>query len=675
MIIDDSLKTFRRYTAFAFTFALIIRLLPLIDLHDSPLPIWSPDAGLYGYYAQTLLAGHPLPWSAEYLPGHLIAAIAQLSGAPLDWIMLILPIVLASLIVLPVMLIGLALNNLRLGFFAAMLTAVSANYYTRSHLGYMDTDGLNLFFPYLAIALWMLALLRPSLLAAAGGALALVLFRGWYHSSAAILLALIAAALLYTLIFARKERLGWQLVLLAALSLAPLPPLFAAGAILLLTAAFQFAGDRLDYRPYLVLIILGILSAPFLIDVGSYLDRAQAYMQTLQTLTLTTSSQTLHFTNVLTTVQEAQSAPIYQINPLFEGLIVYVPLALFGFLWLIRQHPVVMLGLPLLLLGMLCHLSGIRFSMFAAPALALGFVALAQLFSTRLNRHLIWVMLPLALTLMLYNITLFNRHIGPFYFEKQEVSALRAYAQEAPGDELLISWWDFGWPLWYYTGRNTTLIDNGLHGADTYLVARMLTATDDATVVGAARFAAAHRAPGHLEALPYALQHRSLEAIVQSLPRFRTDGAKPAAILLHRDMLLTLPAIQSIARRDPLQPTQPIHPAEFYVSRLLAPPTAQHIEADTFTFDPQRGIIQGRDGPRAQVAALVVSTQGKVASERRYSTRSNYFLIIFEGTHALYMERAVFESFLIQALLLDRYDEKLLQKVVDTGRMKLLRLR
>jgi hypothetical protein len=60
---------------------------------------------------------------------------------------------------------------------------------------------------------------------------------------------------------------------------------------------------------------------------------------------------------------------------------------------------------------------------------------------------------------------------------------------------------------------------------------------------------------------------------------------------------------------------------------------------------------------------------------KNYNRRSPMNLIIYNDAKALYMDGTVYGSFLIQALVLDNYDHNLFEKVADTGKMKIFKVK
>ena len=66
-----------------------------------------------------------------------------------------------------------------------------------------------------------------------------------------------------------------------------------------------------------------------------------------------------------------------------------------------------------------------------------------------------------------------TNHILHPVFSSQSVKLIRNFDKQLNKKDFIITWWDYGWPLWYYTKANT-LIDNGKHFEDNYIVSKLL---------------------------------------------------------------------------------------------------------------------------------------------------------------------------------------------------------
>jgi dolichyl-diphosphooligosaccharide--protein glycosyltransferase/undecaprenyl-diphosphooligosaccharide--protein glycosyltransferase len=645
---EASVRTLLFYVLFAYLFSVAVRLILFFQtrsvesfwLNGDPLPIWSPDAGLYGFYAKQLLAGHHYPYVAEYMPGHLIASIVSTFGFNIDWVMFLLPAFLSSLVVIPTVLMGYALKQLRIGFLAALIAGIGINFYTRSHLGYMDTDILNLFFPYMAIVSFILALQQRSYLWGVLFLLSLIGFHYWYHSSLVIIAALVGMALLI------------------------IPIVFKNRLVLIGTA-------------------LVIIVALFSVDSTKIIQRASDYVTSSHALVIKGASGTYHFTNTLGTVAEAVESSLFKISPVLVATEVYFALALLGYLLLVITRPIFLMALPLVILGVGASELGMRFSMFATPILAFGFIYLLYVLQNIIPfKKLAIIGTVMALGMMLYNILLINATASPYFFKKNDVITLKEFAKQSDSNALIYSWWDYGWPLWYYTGQKNTLVDNGRHGSDTYLIAKLLLSANQNFVANASRYFSQKqleaRKKHSAEVLPYIIKTENLNDIFQELnyniPVEKKDRA--TYLMLHRDMFLTFKTLEEFATTD-LDTGNNNPTMELYISDLLKPysPKDPIIHGDTFKCDLRNGIMMGSDGAKAQVNGIIISNGGKIAAAQQYNKKANYILIIYNNTKAIYLDMRAFKTFLVQALLLDRYDKSLFTKVVETQKFKILKLR
>ncbi len=645
---DASIRTLFLFMALAYLFAVAIRLILWFQhagidaywLEGNPLPIYSPDAGLYGYYAKQLLAGATYPFVSEYMPGYLVYFLVSTFGFHIDWVMFLLPAFLSALIVIPVIIMGYATGLLRVGFYAALIGSIGINFYTRSHLGYMDTDTLNLFFPYLAVASILLALQKKSLVWGVIFIFSLLGFYYWYHSSLVIIAALAVMALMMTLVMLKSRIAG-------------------------------------------IATLLIIIAALVVVDISSITKRMSDYVGSEQAITLQGAHETYHFTNTLGTVSEAIDTSILKISPMLVGTEVYIILATVGYLLLIIARPIFLVALPLLALGYAASFLGMRFSMYATPILAFGFVYLLYL----LGQFLSYKKLPLlgtvaALVLMLYNIVIVNNSVAPYFFKKDDVIALQKFATINKKNDLIYSWWDYGWPLWYYIGNNNTLIDNGRHGSDTYLVSKLLTSPNQNFVANAMRYFSQKHREGvaqHIpEVIPYVIQTNDLNEILQELtyniPVSQRD--RTTYIMLHRNMLLTFPIIEKFANTDIYKGTSHVN-AELYISDLLEPhhPKKPIVRGDTFTLDLRRGEIVDQSGRSSTIHGVIISNNGMLTAARQYDKHSDYILIIYNNTKAIYLNMNAFNTFMVQALLLNKYDTDLFESVVHTPRFKILKLK
>ncbi len=644
-----SLSTLIVYMSLAYIFGVLIRLIlwnQLIPMESfwidgDPLPIYSPDAGLYGFYAKQLLAGTIYPMNAEHMPGYLIYWIVGIFSVNIDWVMFLLPAFLAPLVALPIVLMGNVYHQAKLGFFAALIGVIGINFYTRSYVGYMDTDTLNLFFPYMAIASFMMALSRRSILWGIIGLVFLGAFYYWYHSSLVIITSILLMLLILTPFILRSK-------IIAILS------------VLLIVIGLIFVGPQ------------------------KILKRTADYVESNASIVLQSKTESYHFVNALDSVSEAQKVSIFSTHELYVGMMPYVLFATLGFILLSLAQPLFLMALPMIVLGYMASYTGIRFAMFSTPVFALGFVGFSFIFAQFLAKRkeilkysAILISL-VAVALMIVNILRVNPSFIPSAFTHNDVKVLREFALQSKQNDLLVSWWDYGWPLWYYTGRNNTLVDNGRHGADTYLVANLLLSREKDFVPNALQYFGDKRR-GIYSILPRLIHKENIIERFNDLKKNRPEKASKRDIyfMLHRDMLLTFKTLEDFAYND-LETGEKIQGnSQLYISNLLHPYSKKEpiIKGDTFDFDLRNGMIKDNDGKSMQIQGVIIVENNKVIAAKRYNPRSPMTLIIYNKTKAIYLDHIALNSFLIKALLFDQYDKTRFIKVAESATFKILKLK
>lgn len=171
--------------------------------------------------SEYLPASTPAEWEPQRTPrrlpllAELIAAAIPFAGSAERAGLLLTP-VLASLFVLPLFLYAWKIGEPAAGLIAALTGAFAPVYLSRTQLGFVDTDCLNLFFPWLA-SLLILSIDRSARrsrvwLTSAVLGLVLYLFFRWYEKAA-------ISAFYWTVLVSwlLLQRRGWRETAIAAL--------------------------------------------------------------------------------------------------------------------------------------------------------------------------------------------------------------------------------------------------------------------------------------------------------------------------------------------------------------------------------------------------------------------------------------------------------------------------
>jgi len=91
--------------------------------------------------------------------------------------------------------------------------------------------------------------------------------------------------------------------------------------------------------------------------------------------------------------------------------------------------------------------------------------------------------------LMIYpNITHIINYRVPTVLNKAEVQDLVKLDEVASSKDYTLTWWDYGYPVWYYSDTST-LIDGGKHNNDNYIISKIMFSTSPAQVANLSQLA------------------------------------------------------------------------------------------------------------------------------------------------------------------------------------------
>ena len=195
----------------------------------------------------------------------------------------------------------------------------------------------------------------------------------------------------------------------------------------------------------------------------------------------TDSSLQLHFFSVLQTVREAGKISFETFANRISGHTSIFILSVVGYIWLSFKKPIMLLGVPLVGLGFIAYVGGLRFTVYAIPVLAFGIafliVELSSMTQTKERRYIMLGILTLAI---LYpNIEHIRAYKVPTVFTQNEVKVLDELKKVSSREDYIISWWDYGYPIRYYANTRTLIDGNKHSGSVNFPVSYMLTHPQD----------------------------------------------------------------------------------------------------------------------------------------------------------------------------------------------------
>lgn len=492
----------------AFTFSFAVRLIWVQNFFDTQqfkfngeFMINTNDGYYYAEGARDILANKTentndlSPFTSA--ASKLTAFIAKVLPFSFETIIFYMPAFFSSLLVIPLILIGRTFGKLEVGFVAALIGSIAWSYYNRTMVGYYDTDFLNIVLP--AILLWSLiwAIDTKKNVYLFITALDILVYRWWYPQSVALefafvgLIALFALYQYFTLkkdkIEDRKQAFVYSLKLISIMLIAMMMVNGYIRAILVIAIFFLFANKKYDKYIYYILIasLIAFLSTGGLQLIWGKLE-GYVFAQSVKS---STDGLGLHFFTVMQTIREANTIPFETFANRISGHTITFIASIIGYLYLIIRFPIMLLALPMLGLGFLALSGGLRFTIYAVPIMALGLGFLVYEISNYIAKNFIkenaqdvvkYSLLSFITVFALYpNIKHVQEYKVPTVFNNNEVQVLHKLKDIVSQEDYVVAWWDYGYPLRYYSDVKT-LVDGGKHsGAQNYPVSFILTSPQE----------------------------------------------------------------------------------------------------------------------------------------------------------------------------------------------------
>ncbi|MBJ18198.1 MAG: hypothetical protein CL933_02125 [Deltaproteobacteria bacterium] len=387
---------------------------------------------------------HPLRPSPPPLLSVLAAGIAKLTRISLNWIGVILPAVLGTLVALPLYGLGRLFRGPVMGLSSALLGVLPAAYVYRSSLGRFDTDCLIVTLTMSGIFFFLRFAEekgRRRYLFLVAGLLNYAIFLWWWDQATHVVTPISLFPLLVALVFHYRPPRPEALVLLS---------LFCAGTLLVLTIT---GWDVLQQ------ILRSIMSA------HGYLSKAP--VGDFPNMGLSVSEQGRH-SFALIMERAAGSWPVFV-------------LSIGGLFLLLRERPTkfIFLSVPILL-GGLSFSSASRFEMFLGPVCALGGGFLVSEIWQRRTRSLLAVPAALVLTGLAAGSMIHGYHRTTNWppIHPSTVQGMELAQSKTPPESVLWTTWGYGYAINYWA-RRATMNDGQVHTGERTVYNFIPFATDD----------------------------------------------------------------------------------------------------------------------------------------------------------------------------------------------------
>jgi len=615
--------------------------------------------------------------------------LAKFTPLSLETVILYMPTFVSSLVVIPVILIARLYNRTVWGFFAALLGSVAWSYYNRTMTGYYDTDMFSAMAPMFIVYFLMRSTVDFDLKSAWYAALAIVFYPFLYDQGLSLIYAMGIIYGAYMVWYHRREKMAYASMLLVFSALfpykilgadAPWYYLIGAGAVtavyLLLRRHMQNVSvstlRRITAAAFLLFLLAGNVFGLIWTKVTSYL------------VTGTADEAGLHYFAVNQTVREAGKIPFDIFAKRISGSQIGLVLSLIGYAVLVMRHRAFLLALPLVGIGIFALWGGLRFTVYAVPVAAMGATYLFWLIGEYIvkEKKLRLGFVATATAAMLYpNITHIINYKVPTVLNGSEVKDLTALDKQASSKDYTIAWWDYGYPIWFYSDTST-LIDGGKHNDDNFIVSKILQTDSPALAANLARLAVetyeknGHKVVTHTlfaDADPNDVLAK-LEKGTYPLPPKTRD----IYLYLPYRMLGIFPTVMKFGNLD-LTTGEPLREPIFFPLRIVAGKGGQWQLENGSVLDVQAGILH--DGQqKARIRYLItarVRKNGKIdVRGKAYAHQARLVAVMLQSYGQLVlMDAETFNSMYVQMFMLGRYDKRYFEPAVVSPYSRIYRLK
>jgi dolichyl-diphosphooligosaccharide--protein glycosyltransferase/undecaprenyl-diphosphooligosaccharide--protein glycosyltransferase len=484
----------------AYLFSFVARLIWVWQFKDNPAFYWNDQlmintkdgyffASAVDYLLNGIHTNNPRVGIAiESYPGMVYFSylLAKFTPMSLETTILYAPTIVSSLIVIPMILIGKLLRLPWVGFFSALVGSIGWSYYNRTMTGYYDTDMFSVLLQFTVLYLFLLTLHSKRLISILALAIGLLIYPLFYPQGLSLVYAMFILWVIYQFIFYRDEQHSYLAITVASIALWSTIPLIKIVIIVAIMVIFNKLQKELDQKK-LLYMALGSLFLFFIFGNVFQLIFSKVFDYTDRGL----KEEGLHFYQVIQTVREAGAIPWDTVaNRVLGGWIPLV-LSVMGYFLLVIRKKEFLIALPLIGVGVFAHWAGLRFTVYAVPVAAISAVYLFFLIANRFvanHKAKILLMALLSMGLIYPNIIHIIGYKVPTVLNNTEVKDLKALDKIASDKDYTLTWWDYGYPIWFYSDTST-LIDGAKHNNDNFIISKIMFSTSPQQVANLSRLA------------------------------------------------------------------------------------------------------------------------------------------------------------------------------------------
>ncbi|WP_279176830.1 STT3 domain-containing protein [Campylobacter insulaenigrae] len=688
----------------AFTFSVLCRLYWVAwasEFHEfffnNQLMITTNDGYAFAEGARDMIAGFHQPNDLSYFNSSLSTLtywLYKILPFSFEGIMVYMSTFFASLIVIPIILIAREYKLTTYGFIAALLASIANSYYNRTMSGYYDTDMLVLVLPMLVLLSFIRLTIDKDIFTLLLSPIFIMIYLWWYPSSYSLNFAMIGLFALYTLIFHRKEKIFYLAIIVMIIALSMLAWYYKLTLIVLLFVIFALKEEKINFYIIWSLIFASILILFLSGGLDPVLYQLKFYIFKSNDVQNLKEAAFLYF-NVNETIMEVNTIDLEVFMQRISSSVAVFILSFIGLFFLCKDHKSMFLALPILALGFVALVAGLRFTIYAVPVMALGFGYFLHIFITFLRRKKIFSNFKnINIILILASIfALVPAMVHIYYYKSStvftsyEAQILDDLKQKAQREDYVVAWWDYGYPIRYFSDVKT-LIDGGKHlGKDNFFSSFILS-KDPISAANMARLSVEYTEKSFKENYPDILKamikdynQTNAKDFLENLNDINfnlNEKTRDIYIYMPYRMLRIMPIVAQFSNTSPDTGNQEKSLFFSQANAIAQDPTSGSVMLDNgveIINDFRALKIEGNTFSLKAFVDIESITNGKYYYNEIDPKSQIYLLFLREYKSFILLDENLYNSTYIQMFLLNQYDQNLYEQIINDPRAKIYRLK
>lgn len=695
-----SLQSMLLLMGVAYIFSFAIRLIWVYQFQDNPNFYWNDQLMINTNdgYSWAASAQHILYKMHEHNPGIrdmwgnaiilLAVLFTKITPFSLETVILYMPALISSLVVVPIILIARLHDEAVWGFFAALLGSVAWSYYNRTMIGYYDTDMFSVMVPMFILYFLMKSTINFNLRSALYAVIAIALYPFLYDAGKSIVFAMGIIYALYMIFYHRKENTTYLSLILVFMSLIPFPLTapynYLIKIVVLIGLYFMLKKTTIEQKKLMIVsMVLFFLFMYFGNVFDLILRKISGYLVT------GTASEGLHFYGVKQTIREAGKIAFETFANRISGSQVGIILSLIGYMVLVIRHRAFILALPLIGIGVFALWGGLRFTVYAVPVAAMSVIYLFHVITITISdKKSIYIVAMTVLTAsMLYpNIKHIIGYKVPTVMNKAEVLDLDRLRQMSSSKDYTMAWWDYGYPIWFYSNTNT-IIDGGKHQNDNFIISKIMQTTSPELAANLSRLSVETYVSSNYKNTAGTLFKNGqkdqinpniLLAEPESPDYILPKKTRGVYLYLPYRMLNIFPTVAVFGNLD-LTTGKAERKIVFYPTRAVKNDNGVLQFSNGIIFDTKKGeLFFGKQKVLAKSFVLAQMTkEGKTQIQVQPYHPEGEMLVVFMKSYGQFvvMDEETFNSMYVQMFILGKYDKNLFELVVSSPYSKIYKVK